>query len=203
MRENKFLIVLVIILSLALAGSISYIVAMKVNNNVAVDNNDEEYTEENINGDNDNDTSEKDNTLTNEEAIAMGDKLYNDLLTYFLENMQTTGEGYLDSSKDNSCNVGIGCLPITNWSIFTQIVSKDYQYNKNALERYGVEMINDKPYAIDGYNDYDILDFKLDVKSKTENMIEFQNNLTTSEGKEITKLVIVKEDNNWKVKDFD
>ncbi len=221
MKENKFLIILVIVLSILLAGSIGYIVAMKVNDNkeTEVNNNNNKETEVNnnnnnketeVNNNNNNNNNSNDNVQENQEnnslpeteALAIGQKLYEDLLSYFFDNIKYSTSGYLDSSKDSSCKVGIGCIPITNWSSFEEIVSKDYQYNKTTLEKYGVEMINDKPYIIDGYADYDIIDFKLSIKSQSENRIEFQNNLTTSEGKESCKLIIVKENNNWKIQDF-
>ena len=191
MKNNKFTIAIIIILSLALIGSVGYMVITKLNeNDKQVDNNKQE-----------------DNKLNDTEALTIGTKLYNELTNYFYNEhiiYDTDYSNYIDSDIDARCSLGIGCMPITNWSELASILSDTYKFNKEALENYGVEIIDNKPYIIDGFEpSYGIIDYTLEIKTYNNKEIVFKVNLNTTEGTKIKKLTIVEEGNEWKIKDFD
>ena len=74
-------------------------------------------------------------------------------------------------------------MPITNWQEFTSIMSENYKLNKTILENYGIEVINNKPYIIDGFElPYEIIDYTLEIKTNSNKEISFNVNLNTTEG---------------------
>lgn len=104
--------------------------------------------------------------LSDEDAKKKGEELYKYAYSNLMENNgivehSTDSSKYLDSSKSDKCNFGIGCLPITNWSKvsekFTDKFISTLDYSKRGdKNRFSLVMIDSNPYAIDGWVGYSL-----------------------------------------------
>ena len=104
--------------------------------------------------------------LSDEDAKKKGEELYKYAYSNLIENNgivehSADSSKYLDSSKSDKCNFGIGCLPITNWSKvsekFTDKFISTLDYSKRTEKnRFSIVMIDSVPYTIDGWVGYSL-----------------------------------------------
>ncbi len=201
-KNNNGLICTIVILVIVVLGLEGYIIYDKVLK-------DTPEAEKDINKDNDkNQTNEKNlenNLMSDENAIQKGEKLFKEAIDIFYLSSWFHPD-YTTYINDERCGLGIGCIKIANWSdMKTKFTSKFISSlnNKDKAVNYGIHIIDNEGYLIDGFADYQLPEFvNLNVIEKSENEIVF-NAMLTNQGIEYnTKFIIKIEDTIWKIDEF-
>lgn len=140
--------------------------------------------------------------LSDEEAVNIGNDLYKQMY-----NVLYKSDKWEYDNEPIECNYGVGCLFITNWDEVTKIFTKDYldtlKDEEEAL-KYGLQIIDDKPYLVDGYNDYENPDFNvINLEIKEEEIISFiiDSSFKDNSKKEY-ELVLKKDGDVWKIDSY-
>ncbi len=162
-------------------------------------------------------------TISEAEAKTLGEELYKYTVNVLFAGgrlvLSTDSSEYISSDSSDKCNQGIGCMKITNWedvsSKFTKnLISKlDYtSYRKFSR----VVIIDNVAYEYDGTAPRELEKINsVSVTSKEENKIVFtieaefkenggllmddNGNIITEHSKDTATMIIVKENNKWKV----